>query len=67
MFMYYHLFENQSIFMFVIVVFSFFQQIPNVSPTGRYTTAVPLIIVLSCSAVKEIIEDYVRVIFCLFL
>lgn len=29
------------------------------SPTGRYTTAVPLLFVLSCSAVKEIIEDYV--------
>ncbi|XP_028401460.1 phospholipid-transporting ATPase IA-like isoform X1 [Dendronephthya gigantea] len=36
------------------------QQIEGVSPTGRYTTAVPLLFVLSCSAVKEIIEDYKR-------
>ncbi|XP_057312716.1 probable phospholipid-transporting ATPase IA isoform X2 [Hydractinia symbiolongicarpus] len=36
------------------------QQIPNVSPTGRYTTAVPLLFVLSCSAIKEIIEDVKR-------
>eukprot|EP00794_Sanderia_malayensis_P006961 gene6961-7746_t len=36
------------------------QQIPNVSPTGRYTTALPLLFVLCCSAVKEIIEDIKR-------
>ncbi|XP_032231937.1 phospholipid-transporting ATPase IA isoform X2 [Nematostella vectensis] len=36
------------------------QQIDGVSPTGRYTTAVPLLLVLSCSAIKEIIEDYKR-------
>jgi phospholipid-transporting ATPase len=36
------------------------QQIPNVSPTGRYTTLLPLIFVLCCSAVKEIIEDWKR-------
>lgn len=36
------------------------QQIDDVSPTGRYTTAVPLLLVLSCSAIKEIIEDYKR-------
>lgn len=36
------------------------QQIPNVSPTGRYTTAVPLLFVLTCSAIKEIIEDIKR-------
>ncbi|KAI9485043.1 hypothetical protein BDB00DRAFT_773719 [Zychaea mexicana] len=34
------------------------QQIPDVSPTSRYTTLVPLIIVLLITAVKEIIEDY---------
>lgn len=38
---------------------SFFQQIPDVSPTGRYTTLVPLIFILSVSAVKEIVEDIV--------
>ena len=42
-----------------IQIFSF-QQIPNVSPTGRYTTLLPLIFVLCCSAVKEIIEDWKR-------
>lgn len=36
------------------------QQIPNVSPTGRYTTAVPLICILTVSAVKEIFEDIKR-------
>ncbi|KAI7866350.1 hypothetical protein BDF14DRAFT_1814290 [Spinellus fusiger] len=34
------------------------QQIPNISPTSRYTTLVPLVIVLFITAVKEIIEDY---------
>lgn len=29
------------------------------SPTGRYTTLVPLIFILSVSAIKEIIEDFV--------
>ncbi|VDP00822.1 unnamed protein product [Soboliphyme baturini] len=36
------------------------QQIPDVSPTGRYTTAFPLLCILSVSAVKEIIEDLKR-------
>ncbi|XP_004444374.1 probable phospholipid-transporting ATPase IA isoform X3 [Drosophila pseudoobscura] len=36
------------------------QQIPDVSPTGRYTTLVPLMFILSVSAVKEIIEDVKR-------
>ncbi|KAL2422007.1 Phospholipid-transporting ATPase DRS2 [Exophiala dermatitidis] len=36
------------------------QQIPNVSPTNRYTTIVPLIIVLAVSAMKELAEDYKR-------
>ncbi|KAF2222598.1 putative phospholipid-transporting ATPase [Elsinoe ampelina] len=33
------------------------QQIPNISPTNRYTTIVPLFIVLAVSAIKEAIED----------
>ncbi|UJR10369.1 hypothetical protein I4U23_014574 [Adineta vaga] len=37
-----------------------FQQIPGVSPTGRYTTAVPLSFILCCAAIKEIIEDVKR-------
>uniref|UniRef100_A0A8C4NHG0 Phospholipid-transporting ATPase n=1 Tax=Eptatretus burgeri TaxID=7764 RepID=A0A8C4NHG0_EPTBU len=36
------------------------QQIPNVSPTGRYTTLVPLLGILAVAALKEIIEDYKR-------
>ena len=36
------------------------QQIPNVSPTNRYTTIGPLLIVLAVSAGKELIEDYRR-------
>ncbi|ESP01821.1 hypothetical protein LOTGIDRAFT_225116 [Lottia gigantea] len=43
-------------FLFIALI----QQIPNVSPTGRYTTAVPLILILSVSAIKEIIEDFKR-------
>jgi len=35
------------------------QQIPNVSPTGQYTTAIPLFIILCISAIKEIFEDIV--------
>lgn len=35
------------------------QQVPNVSPTGRYTTIVPLAVVLIASAFKEIQEDLV--------
>ena len=38
-----------------------FQQIPGVSPTGRYTTAVPLSIILMFAALKEIIEDVVGI------
>jgi phospholipid-transporting ATPase len=36
------------------------QQIPGVSPTNRYTTIVPLVIVLAVSAIKEAYEDYQR-------
>lgn len=36
------------------------QQIPNVTPTNRYTTIVPLGIVLMVSAIKELVEDYRR-------
>ncbi|KAL0135268.1 hypothetical protein V8B55DRAFT_1555346 [Mucor lusitanicus] len=34
------------------------QQIPNISPTSKYTTLGPLVIVLLITAVKEIIEDF---------
>jgi phospholipid-transporting ATPase len=36
------------------------QQIPNVTPTNRYTTIVPLCIVLLVSAIKELVEDNKR-------
>ncbi|XP_037944939.1 probable phospholipid-transporting ATPase IA isoform X2 [Teleopsis dalmanni] len=36
------------------------QQIPDVSPTGRYTTLVPLIFILAVSGIKEIVEDIKR-------
>lgn len=39
------------------------QQIPNVSPTNKWTTIVPLGIVLAASAVKETQEDLVRLSF----
>ena len=45
----------------------FIQQIPDVSPTGRFTTLVPLCIILSISAVREIIEDVVSWLFGLLL
>lgn len=36
------------------------QQVPNVSPTGRYTTIVPLAVVIIASGFKEIKEDLKR-------
>ena len=36
------------------------QQIPNVSPTGRWVTILPLFIILTIVAGKEIIEDLKR-------
>lgn len=38
---------------------SIMQQIPNVSPTGKYTTLIPLVFILTVSAIKEIYEDIV--------
>ncbi|MEE6462132.1 hypothetical protein FKM82_001508 [Ascaphus truei] len=45
-----------SFFLFIALL----QQIPDVSPTGRYTTLVPLLFILSVAAIKEIIEDFKR-------
>ena len=36
------------------------QQIPNVSPTGRYVTLVPFMFILMLSALKEIVEDWIK-------
>lgn len=45
-----------SFFLFIALL----QQIPDVSPTGRWTTLVPLLLILVVAAVKEIIEDLKR-------
>ncbi|XP_078809658.1 phospholipid-transporting ATPase IA isoform X4 [Oryzias latipes] len=45
-----------AFFLFIALL----QQIPDVSPTGRWTTLVPLIFILVVAAVKEIIEDLKR-------
>uniref|UniRef100_A0A8D0A4R4 Phospholipid-transporting ATPase n=1 Tax=Sander lucioperca TaxID=283035 RepID=A0A8D0A4R4_SANLU len=44
-----------AFFLFIALM----QQIPDVSPTGRYTTLVPLIFILTVAGIKEMIEDYV--------
>ncbi len=44
----------------IYLFFSSQQQIPDVSPTGRWTTLVPLLFILVVAAVKEVIEDLVR-------
>ncbi|ROT40490.1 phospholipid-transporting ATPase [Sodiomyces alkalinus F11] len=36
------------------------QQIPGLSPTNRYTTIIPLVVVLMASAAKELVEDHRR-------
>jgi len=41
-------------------VIAILQQIPNVSPTGKFTTVVPLTFILCVAAVKEIFEDFKR-------
>ncbi|XP_078534372.1 phospholipid-transporting ATPase IA isoform X1 [Lissotriton helveticus] len=45
-----------AFFLFIALL----QQIPDVSPTGRYTTLVPLLFILTVAAIKEIIEDIKR-------
>uniref|UniRef100_A0A674MTD5 Phospholipid-transporting ATPase n=1 Tax=Takifugu rubripes TaxID=31033 RepID=A0A674MTD5_TAKRU len=46
-----------AFFLFIALL----QQIPDVSPTGRWTTLVPLLFILVVAAVKEFIEDLVEV------
>eukprot|EP01134_Creolimax_fragrantissima_P006623 CFRG6623T1 len=43
-------------FLFIAII----QQIPGVSPTGRWTTIIPLSCVLAATGVKEVLEDYKR-------
>uniref|UniRef100_A0AAG5DM45 Phospholipid-transporting ATPase n=1 Tax=Anopheles atroparvus TaxID=41427 RepID=A0AAG5DM45_ANOAO len=47
---------SNCFFLFIALL----QQIPDVSPTGRYTTLVPLMFILTVSAIKEIVEDIKR-------
>ncbi|KAK0646441.1 hypothetical protein B0T16DRAFT_413448 [Cercophora newfieldiana] len=55
------LFEQFSKFANIFFLFTAgLQQIPNLSPTNRYTTIGPLTVVLMVSAGKELVEDYRR-------
>lgn len=55
------LFEQFSKYANLFFLFTaILQQIPNISPTNKYTTIAPLIIVLLVSAGKELIEDFKR-------
>jgi phospholipid-transporting ATPase len=55
------LFEQFSKYANVFFLFTaVLQQIPNISPTNKYTTIVPLILVLLVSAIKELVEDFRR-------
>ncbi|XP_054165882.1 probable phospholipid-transporting ATPase IA [Oppia nitens] len=51
----FHRYSN-IFFLFIALM----QQIPNVSPTGRFTTAIPLFFILTVSAIKEAFEDIKR-------
>lgn len=55
------LFEQFSKYANLFFLFTaILQQIPNISPTNRYTTIGPLIVVLLVSAGKELVEDFKR-------
>lgn len=55
------LFEQFSKYANIFFLFTAaLQQIPNLSPTNKYTTIGPLIIVLMVSAAKELVEDHKR-------
>ena len=52
------LFEQFSKYANLFFLFTaILQQIPNLSPTNRYTTIAPLVIVLIVSAIVEMVED----------
>ncbi|KAF9160967.1 hypothetical protein BGX21_001832 [Mortierella sp. AD011] len=55
------LFEQFSKYANIFFLFTAcIQQIEGVSPTSRYATAVPLVVVLFATAVKEVMEDFKR-------
>ncbi|KAB1267821.1 Phospholipid-transporting ATPase IB [Camelus dromedarius] len=43
-----------AFFLFITIL----QQIPDVSPTGKYTTLLPLLVILTISGIKEVVEDH---------
>jgi len=65
----YHVYSFLPVFLFnqfrgysniFFLVVAILQQLPGVSPMGRYTTVVPLTIILTITAIKEIVEDVFR-------
>nr|XP_026696287.1 phospholipid-transporting ATPase IA isoform X3 [Ciona intestinalis] len=55
------LFEQfRKVFNIFFLIICILQQIPGISPTGKYTTIVPLVFILLVAAIKEIVEDYKR-------
>uniref|UniRef100_H2ZKG5 Phospholipid-transporting ATPase n=1 Tax=Ciona savignyi TaxID=51511 RepID=H2ZKG5_CIOSA len=55
------LFEQfRKIFNIFFLIICILQQIPGISPTGKYTTIVPLAFILTVAAIKETVEDYKR-------
>jgi len=57
MFIFLQMRKAANLFFFAICIL---QQIPDVSPTGKYTTLIPLTFILFVAGVKEVIEDYKR-------
>ncbi len=51
-------FRSYSNVFFLIV--AIVQQLPGVSPMGKYTTVIPLVIILTVTALKELFEDIFR-------
>lgn len=51
-------YKKYSNWFFTII--ALLQQIPNLSPTGRYTTLVPLLFIFAVSFIKEYFEDRKR-------
>lgn len=51
-------FANYSNLFFLVI--AILQQLPGVSPMGRYTTVLPLSIILTVSGIKDLYEDIIR-------
>lgn len=48
-------------FMGTHVCFYFFQAIPQITTLAWYTTLVPLLLVLGITAIKDLVDDVVRI------